>query len=47
VYDRYLGAARAAIGQEQLEKLWDEGGTMMLEEAMAYALGEQEPMSYR
>ncbi|HEV2755449.1 MAG TPA: DUF4062 domain-containing protein [Actinomycetota bacterium] len=38
-YDRYVNAAREALGDETFAALWDEGRSMSLEEAVDYALG--------
>jgi predicted ATPase/class 3 adenylate cyclase len=38
-YDRSVSAARAELGEETFAKAWEEGRKMMMEEAIAYALG--------
>jgi hypothetical protein len=40
VWERDLGAARAALGEEAFAAAWAQGGAMTLEQAIAYALAE-------
>jgi tetratricopeptide (TPR) repeat protein len=40
VYDRGVEVARSAVGEQRFTAAWNDGRTMSLEEAMAYALGE-------
>lgn len=38
-YDRYVNAAREALGDEAFAALWDEGRLLSSDEAVDYALG--------
>ena len=38
--ERYVAAAREALGKETLEQAWAEGHAMTLEQAVTYALKE-------
>jgi tetratricopeptide (TPR) repeat protein len=40
-HDRDLAVTRAALGDEEFSALWDEGRTMTMEQAVEYALDEQ------
>ena len=42
-YDRSVTAVRSALGEETFAALWEEGSAMTPEEAVEYALGEEEP----
>jgi len=42
-YERHLTAARAQLDEAAWEKAWAEGQVMALEEAVEYALSEEEP----
>jgi len=43
VYEPYIAAARAQIGDAAWEAAWQEGRTMSMEEAIEYALSDDEP----
>jgi tetratricopeptide (TPR) repeat protein len=40
LYERHVAAAGTVLGQEQLDKLSEEGRAMALEQAMSHALGD-------
>jgi predicted ATPase/DNA-binding CsgD family transcriptional regulator len=42
-YEGRLGAVRAELSEEAFERAWAEGRTMTLEQAVEYALSEEEP----
>jgi hypothetical protein len=41
-YEREVGAARAALGEEAFASAWAEGEAMTLEQAIAYALEDEQ-----
>lgn len=41
-YEERVGAVRVELGQEAFEEAWIEGGRMALEQAVEYALSEEE-----
>ena len=41
-YERQLAAARSLLDEEVWEAAWEEGGVMTLDEAVSYALEEEE-----
>jgi hypothetical protein len=42
MHQRATDAAREALGERAWKEAWDEGGAMTFEEAVAYALREDE-----
>ncbi len=41
IINNHLGVLRSQLGDEVFEKAWEEGETMTIEQAVAYALGEE------